>query len=218
MENSGIRLGEHIHTIDRAIDGSQPRAYFENLFVPGEAVLGEVGLGLKYAQVRLNPARFTHRTCWLGLARRGLDIALDRTERRKFFGSPMKELSLAQELIAQSVVHMDAPDAIITKTAALLATDPKAGSGLSSVAKGYCSKAIYRVIHLAIQFCGGDGVSDSVPLALYLNKVRPLRIRDGAIQTHEWALCRRPSARRAAAVEAGEPYSAEMCSELAGVH
>jgi acyl-CoA dehydrogenase len=202
MDNPGVRLGEHIHTIDRAIDGGHPHVYFENCFVEDAAVLGKVGLGFKYAQVRLGPARLTHCMRWLGLARRSLDIALDRSERRELFGSPMKNLGLAQELIAQSVIDIETSDAIITKTAALLESDPKAGSAMSSVAKVHCSEAIYRVVDRAIQLCGGDGVSDGLPLASYLSEVRPFRIYDGANETHKWAISRRASSRRKAAVEA----------------
>lgn len=217
MDNPGIRLGEHIHTMDRAIGGGHPHIHFADCFVQDDAVLGEVGLGFTYAQVRLGPARLTHCMRWLGLARRSLDIALDRAERREIFGSPLKGLGLAQELIAQSVIDIETSDAIIAKTATLLATDPKAGSALSSVAKVHCSEAIYRVIDRAVQLCGGDGVSDALPLASYLNEVRPFRIYDGANETHKWAISRRASARRAAAVAAGEPYLADVHGEPAGI-
>ena len=55
---------------------------FENCRVPADAVLGEPGLGYRYAQVRLAPARLTHCMRWLGLARRALDIGLDRAAER----------------------------------------------------------------------------------------------------------------------------------------
>ena len=213
LANPGVRVGRLIHTLDRAIDGGHPHVHFENAIVPDSAVLGEVGKGFTYAQVRLGPARLTHCMRWLGLARRSLDIALDRIERREIFGSPMKDLGLAQELIAQSVIDIETSDAIITKTALLLATDAKAGSALSSVAKVYVSEAVYRVIDRCVQLCGGDGVSDDLPLASYLTEVRPFRIYDGSNETHKWAISRRASARRAAAVAAGEPYLADVGGE-----
>lgn len=209
MDHPGVRVGEPIHTIDRAIDGGHPHLYFEDCAVPAEAVLGEVGQGFRYAQARLGPARLTHCMRWLGLARRSLDIALDRAERREIFGAPMKNLGLAQELIAQCEIDIETSDAIITKTAALLASDPKAGSAMSSIAKVHCSEAVFRVIDRCIQICGGDGVSDGLPLAQYLNEVRPFRIYDGANETHKWAIARRASSRRRKAVEAGEPYLGE---------
>ncbi|MGW3391307.1 acyl-CoA dehydrogenase family protein [Streptomyces cinereoruber] len=209
MDNPGVRVGEPIHTVDRAIDGGHPHLYLQDCFVPDDAVLGEVGLGFRYAQVRLGPARLTHCMRWLGLARRAHDIALDRAGRRELFGGPLDSLGLAQHLIAESVIDIETSDAIITKTAALLHSDPKAGSAMSSVAKVHCSEAIFRVVDRAIQICGGDGVSDGLPLAQYLNEVRPFRIYDGPNETHRWAIARRASAARSAAVRAGEPYRGE---------
>ncbi|MEU2068013.1 acyl-CoA dehydrogenase family protein [Streptomyces anulatus] len=206
MTNPGIRVGEAIHTVDRTIDGGHPHLYIENCFVPDDAVLGEVGLGFRYAQVRLGPARLTHCMRWLGLARRAHDTALDRAGKRELFGAPIDSLGLAQHLIAESVIDIETSDAIITKTAALLHSDPKAGSAMSSVAKVHCSEAIFRVIDRAIQICGGDGVSDGLPLAQYLNEVRPFRIYDGSNETHRWAIARRASAGRRAAVQAGDQY------------
>ncbi|MEU6449748.1 acyl-CoA dehydrogenase family protein [Streptomyces sp. NPDC046979] len=206
MPNPGIRVGEAIHTVDRSIDGGHPHLLLEDCFVPDDRVLGEVGLGFRYAQVRLGPARLTHCMRWLGLARRSLDIALDRAGRRELFGGPIDSLGLAQHLMSDSVIDIETSDAIITKTAALLHTDPKAGSAMSSIAKVHCSEAIFRVVDRAIQICGGDGVSDGLPLAQFLNEVRPFRIYDGPNETHRWAIARRASARRSAAVRAGEPY------------
>ncbi|MDR7084722.1 acyl-CoA dehydrogenase [Arthrobacter ginsengisoli] len=218
LKNPGVLLGDHISTIDRAITGGHPHVHFENCFVPDEAVLGEAGKGFEYAQVRLGPARLTHCMRWLGLARRSMDIALDRAGRREIFGTPLQDLGLAQELIAQSVIDIETSDAIITKTALLLETDPKAGSALSSVAKVYCSEAIHRVVDRAIQVCGGDGVSDGLPLASFLNEVRPFRIYDGSNEAHKWAISRRASVYRAAAVNAGEPYLADVSRDHVQAH
>jgi acyl-CoA dehydrogenase len=218
MDHPGVRVGESISTIDRAIDGGHPHVYFEDCAVADEAVLGEVGQGFRYAQVRLGPARLTHCMRWLGLARRSLDIALDRAERRELFGSPLKGLGLAQELIAQCEIDIETSDAIIARTGALLATDPRAGSAMSSIAKVHCSEAVFRVIDRCIQICGGDGVSDGLPLAQYLNEVRPFRIYDGANETHKWAIARRASSRRRRAVEAGEPYLGHAVVRDGGVH
>ena len=49
-------------------------------------VLGEVGQGFRYAQVRLAPARLTHCMRWLGAARRAQDIAVAYAAKREAFG------------------------------------------------------------------------------------------------------------------------------------
>ncbi len=212
-ENPGFRLGRRISAMDRAIAGGHPHVHFDDCFVPDDAVLGEVGLGFRYAQVRLGPARLTHCMRWLGLARRALDVALDRAERRELFGSRLRDLGLAQELIATSVIDIETSDAIIAKVAGMFDRDAKAASALSAVAKVHCSEAIYRVIDRAMQLCGGDGMTDSLPLASYLNEVRPFRVYDGSTETQKWAISRRASAARRAAVEGGAPFLAAVGGE-----
>ncbi|WP_186760116.1 acyl-CoA dehydrogenase family protein [Arthrobacter alpinus] len=206
MATPGVSLGAPIHTMDKYLPGGHPHVDFDDVKVPAAAVLGEPGMGFKHAQVRLGPARLTHCMRWLGLARRALDIALDRTNSREIFGTHISQLGIAQDMIAQSVIDIETSDAIITQCAALLGVDPRSGSALSSVTKVHCSEAVYRIIDRAVQLCGGDGVSDGLPLAQYLNEVRPFRISDGSTETHKWAIARRASAARRHAVEAGEPF------------
>lgn len=206
MDTPGVRIGAPIHTVDRYLPGGHPHVHFDDVRVPGTAVLGEAGLAFKYAQLRLGPARLTHCMRWLGLARRAMDIMLDRANSREIFGAQLSQLGIAQDMIAQSVIDIETSDAVIGKCAALLAVDPKSGSALSSVAKVHCSEAVYRVIDRAVQLCGGDGVSDGLPLIQYLNEVRPFRIYDGSTETHKWAIARRAASARRRAVENGEPF------------
>ena len=209
VADPGFRIGRRIHAIDRAIAGGHPYVSLVDVRVGDDAVLGEPGKGFAYAQVRLGPARLTHCMRWLGLARRALDTALDRVNSRELFGSPMHELGIAQELIAQSVLDIETADALITRVGWELATDARAGTALSSVAKVHCAEAVFRVIDRAMQLCGGDGVSDALPLAQYLSEVRPFRVYDGSTETHKWAIARRAARTRRRAVEAGEPFLAQ---------
>lgn len=205
MDHPGVRIGNPINAIDTAISGGHPHLHFENVRLSDEAVLGGAGEGFRYAQVRLGPARLTHCMRWLGLAKRAQDLALDRTANREIFGSSMQHLGIAQEMLAQNEIDIETSVAIIDRTAALLARDPKAGSAMSSIAKVHCSEAIFRVIDRAIQLCGGDGVTDALPLAAYANEVRPFRIYDGSNETHKWVISRRASSRRRHERESGEP-------------
>ena len=93
----------------------RPRAWsrFDDCRVPADAVLGEAGLGYRYAQVRLAPARLTHCMRWLGLARRALDIALDRAGERWAFGAPLLDQGMVQALVADSVIDIEASRGLI---------------------------------------------------------------------------------------------------------
>lgn len=203
MRNPGVHIGSAIDTLDRYIDGGHPHVHFDNCVVDEDAVLGEVGAGFRYAQARLGPARLTHCMRWLGLARRSLDTALDRSAQREMFGSQLQDLGIAQNLIAESVIDIETSDAIINKTAHLLESDSRAGTAMSSIAKVHCSEAISRVIDRAMQICGGDGVSNNLPLAQFLNEVRPFRVYDGPNETHKWAIARRSASARRKETQAG---------------
>lgn len=194
--NPGFRVGRLIGTTDSVFVGGHAQVFFEDCRVADEAVLGEVGLGFRYAQVRLAPARLTHCMRWLGLAQRALDIALDRAAEREAFGAKLEELGMVQQQIADSVIDIDSSRALIRYCAWAL---DSGGSGRheSSVAKVHVAEAVFRVIDRAIQICGGHGVSHDAPLARFLNEVRPFRIYDGPSETHRWAIARRASRRRA---------------------
>lgn len=202
MDTPGLSITRQIHTIDSVIGGGHPYVELKNVKVPDSAVLGEVDRGFEYAQVRLGPARLTHCMRWLGLATRAQDIALDRARERELFGARIDQQGIAQEMIAQSEIDIEASRSLIYRTAQLLDDDFREGTKLSSIAKVFSSEAVFRIIDRAIQICGGDGVSDNLPLAQYANEVRPFRIYDGSSETHKMAISKRASRRRARAVEA----------------
>jgi acyl-CoA dehydrogenase len=106
-DNPGWRIERIIDAIDRSFPGDHVEVVFEDCRVADDAVLGAVGEGFRYAQVRLAPARLTHCMRWLGAARRALDVALDRANEREAFGQKLGELGMVQERIAQSVIDIE---------------------------------------------------------------------------------------------------------------
>ncbi len=200
-DNPGFSVGRRNPTIDAAFAGGHSHVHFRRCFVTPDAVLGEAGLGFRYAQVRLGPARLTHCMRWLGLARRALDVALDRARERRAFGQRLEELGMVQSLLADSVIDIESSRALIRWCAWVLDTGSP-GRHETSVAKVHVSEAVGRVVDRAVQICGGDGVSYDGPLARYLAEVRPFRIYDGPSETHRMAIARRAARTRARELEA----------------
>ena len=147
-----------VEPIDRSFPGGHAEVRFADCRVPADAVLGEDGLGYRYAQVRLAPARLTHCMRWLGLARRSLDIALDRAREREAFGQRLEELGMVQAMIADSVLDLDASRLMIQRCAWEL-DQGGAARGSSSAAKVLVGEAVGRVVDRAVQICGSLGVS-----------------------------------------------------------
>jgi acyl-CoA dehydrogenase len=195
-DNPGFVVGRRMATTDTVFAGGHSEVAFRDCLVEPGAVLGDVGEGFRYAQVRLGPARLTHCMRWLGLARRALDLALDRAAERELFGARLEELGLAQGLIADSVIDVEASRALIHRAAEALDAGLPARHE-TSIAKVFVAEAVWRVIDRAVQLTGGDGVTHDLPLARFLNEARPFRIYDGPSETHRWAIARRASRVRA---------------------
>jgi acyl-CoA dehydrogenase len=201
--NPGFQVGRRMPTTDTVFAGGHSEVAIRDCSVAPDAVLGEVGQGFRYAQVRLGPARLTHCMRWLGLARRALDIALDRAAEREVFGARLEDLGLAQGLIADSVIDLEASRSLIGWAAQALDAGAPARHE-TSVAKVFVAEAVFRVIDRSLQLTGGDGVTDDLPLARFLNEVRPFRIYDGPSETHRWAIARRVARLRAAEREGAD--------------
>lgn len=196
-DNPGMAIERVVGAGDRSFPGGHAQMRFRDCVVGDEAVLGEVGKGFQYAQVRLGPARLTHCMRWLGLARRALDIAIDRAESREAFGSKLAGLGMIQEKIADAAIDIETSRLLIWKCAWALDRGDTAKLE-SSIAKAHTAEAVYRVVDTAIQICGSLGVSGDLPLSRYLNEVRPFRIYDGPTETHKWAIARRVTKARSA--------------------
>ena len=171
---------------------------FEDCRVGDDAVLGEVGRGFEYAQVRLAPARLTHCERWLGAARRAHDFALDRAAEREAFGGKLGELGMVQRYLAESELDLETSRALIWRCAWALDQGAPARHE-SSLAKAHVGEAVGRIVDRSVQICGALGVSGDAPLARLSNELRPFRIYDGATETHLWAIARRSLRKRAAA-------------------
>jgi acyl-CoA dehydrogenase len=198
-DNPGWRVERTLDAMDRSFPGGHAEVVFEECVVDRDAVLGDVGEGFRYAQVRLAPARLTHCMRWLGLARRALDIALDRANEREAFGSKLGELGMVQAMIADSVLDLETSRALIWRCAWALDRGQRA-SLESSIAKAHVGEAVGRVADRALQICGSLGVSSDLPLARIVAEIRPFRIYDGPTETHKWSIARKALRSRQRAV------------------
>jgi acyl-CoA dehydrogenase len=201
-DNPGFRVERTIDALDRSFPGGHGEVVFDDCRVGDDAVLGEVGEGFRYAQVRLAPARLTHCERWLGAARRAHDFALDRAAEREAFGGRLGELGMVQRYLAESEIDIATSRALIWRCAWALDRGAP-GRHESSVAKAHVAEAVDRVVDRSVQICGALGVSGDAPLARLTDELRPFRIYDGPTETHLWAIARRALRKReAAAAEA----------------
>jgi acyl-CoA dehydrogenase len=190
MDRPGIKLERNIHAMDACFTGGHGVLRFTDLRIPVADVLGEVGLGFRYAQVRLAPARLTHCMRWLGQARRAHDVALEYARRRQAFGKPLAEHEGVGFMLADNDIDLHTARLHIWHTAWMLDQGKKCNFE-SSRAKVVCSEALWRVVDRSVQMLGGQGVTAESPLMRIFTDMRAFRIYDGPSEVHRWSMARK---------------------------
>jgi acyl-CoA dehydrogenase len=189
-DNPGFKVVRRIGGLDHMVPGGHCEVLFEDCELGEDAVLGAVGEGFRYAQLRLAPARLTHCMRWLGVAQRAIEIAGDYARRRSSFGKLLAEHQAVQWMAADSAIEMQAARLMIWHAAWLLDMGHPARQE-TSMAKVFVSETVDQVIDRAVQICGSLGVSDELPLADFYREARAFRIYDGASEVHRMSIARR---------------------------
>ena len=190
MDRSGIRIVRQMNAMDRCFTGGHAVLEFMGLRVPASDVLGEVGKGFRYAQVRLAPARLTHCMRWLGQARRAHDIATDYARRRQAFGKTLGQHEGVGFMLADNDMDLQTARLHIWHTAWLLDQGQRANFE-SSRAKVVCSEAQWRVVDRCVQILGGQGVTDETIVMRIFTDMRAFRIYDGPSEVHRFSMARK---------------------------
>src|SRR5204862_8321080 len=154
LPDPAIRIERTLDTIDSSFTGGHAVLEIKDLRLPADAVLGEVGKGFRYAQVRLAPARLSHCMRWLGSAVRAQAIATDYARNRMAFGKKLGEHEGVSFMLADNLMDIHLARLAIWHTAWLLDKGERA-SNESSMSKVICSEAIARVADRSLQLLGG---------------------------------------------------------------
>ncbi|MCK6425349.1 MAG: acyl-CoA dehydrogenase family protein [Burkholderiaceae bacterium] len=190
MDAPGIVLERNMDTLDRCFPGGHGVVRFDGLRVPASAILGELGQGFRYAQVRLSPARLTHCMRWLGAARRAHDIATDYARQRQAFGQAIGRHEGVGFMLADNEMDLHISRLTIWHCASVLDAG-HLGLHESSRAKVIVSEALWRVADRCVQILGGQGTTAETAVARIFADMRAFRIYDGPSEVHRWSLAKR---------------------------
>jgi acyl-CoA dehydrogenase len=190
MNTSGIVVERSMGSLDSCFPGGHGVVRFEDVRVAAADILGEVGKGFQYAQVRLSPARLTHCMRWLGAARRAHDIATDYARRRHAFGKAIGEHEGVGFMLADNEMDLHVAR-LATLHCAWMLDQGKLARHESSRAKVIASEATWRVVDRCVQVLGGQGVTDETIVARIFADLRAFRIYDGPSEVHRWSIAKR---------------------------
>ena len=190
MQQTGIELVRNMEAMDQCFTGGHGVIDFKNLRVPAKDILGKLGEGFRYAQIRLAPARLTHCMRWLGQARRAQDIALQYAIKRTAFGMPLSQHEGVGFMLADNDMDLQTARLHTLHTAWLLDQGEKCNYE-SSRAIVVCSEAEWRVVDRCVQILGGQGVTGETPIMRIFTDMRAFRIYDGPSEVHRWSMARK---------------------------
>ncbi len=189
-EAEGVEIVRDIpHLGQSLMPESHAEIRFDGVRVPEENLLGEENEGFTVAQQRLGPARLTHCMRFSGMADRALDVAKAYMSEREAFGSDLSEKQAQRFAIAEAETRLHAARTMVRDAAEKLDAGEEARIEVS-MSKVFAANVAQETIDLAIQCCGGAGISRDLPLADFYDAVRAFRIVDGADEVHKRTIAR----------------------------
>jgi acyl-CoA dehydrogenase len=190
LPQPAVRIERVLDTIDSSMPGGHSMVVFDDLRVPNDQVLGEVGQGFKYAQIRLAPARLSHCMRWLGACQRSNEIAAAYAVRRQAFGKALIDHEGVGFQLADNLIDLKQSELMIDWCAGVLDSGAP-GTVESSMTKVAVSEALFRVADRCVQVMGGRGVSGDTIVEQVFRELRAFRIYDGPTEVHKWSLAKK---------------------------
>lgn len=166
------------------------RLRFSNVEIPETAMIGNPGEGFKIAMSVLDVFRSTVGAAALGFARRALDETIARVKARKVGGAPLSDLQMVQGHIADMALEIDASALLVYRAAWTKDMGQPRITREASMAKLNATEAAQRVIDMAVQLHGGDGVRHGTPVESLYREIRALRIYEGASDVQRVVIAR----------------------------
>ncbi len=135
----------------------------ENVRVPGENILGEVGRGYKVAIETLNEGRIGIGAQMVGLAQGALDHTLRYVQEREQFGRPIGSFQGVQFQLAEMATEIEAARLLVYNAARMKdAGEPFVVQ--AAMAKLHASEMAQRVASTCIDLHGGYGFTKEYPV------------------------------------------------------
>jgi len=146
--------GLEIRPIDAMVNHNTTEVFFDNLQIPGDALIGEEGKGFRYILDGMNAERILVAAEALGDARFFLARAVAYGNERVVFDRPIGQNQGVQFPLARAHVETEAADLMNRKAAALFAAGIDCGAE-ANMAKLLASEACWHAGDACFQTFGG---------------------------------------------------------------
>ena len=178
-DSPGFAVKEMLWTFNMPTDHGH--VTFENVYVPGSAVFGQVGRGLQVVQHFFNENRIRQAASSLGAAQFCVNEAVAYAKVRKPFGKPLAANQGIQFPLVELQTQCEMLRALIHKTAWLMDRDGAFSvSDKVSMCNYWGNRLCCEAADRAMQVFGGMGYSRHQPFEHIYRHHRRYRITEGA--------------------------------------
>ncbi|HEV3002310.1 MAG TPA: acyl-CoA dehydrogenase family protein [Solirubrobacteraceae bacterium] len=188
-DRPGLSVGKLEHKL--GIKGSPTGSpVFEDVRVPQENVIGEVGRGLSVALGTLERTRLGAAAQAVGIAQGATDYAAQYARERITFGKPINEHQAISFKLADMETGTAAARELLYKACALADRGDKQLGKYSSMAKLFASDNAMRVTVDAVQVLGGYGYVTEYPVERYMRDAKITQIYEGTNEIQRLVIAR----------------------------
>jgi alkylation response protein AidB-like acyl-CoA dehydrogenase len=185
--------GLHIHPPESkmGVRASPTNALsFEDVRVPADNVLGDVGQGLYQTLDTLDGGRIGIGALSIGLAQAALEEAKRYAKDRISFGQPLAKHQAIQWMIADAAMQIEAAKLLIYQ-AAWLKDQNLPYTKEAAIAKLFATEMAELVCRNAIQILGSYGYSTEYPVERYYRDARLMTIGEGTSEVQRMVIAKR---------------------------
>jgi alkylation response protein AidB-like acyl-CoA dehydrogenase len=173
------------------IKGSPTReVYLDNVRIPGDRIIGEVGEGFSIAMKTLDHTRVTIAAQAVGVAQGALDYALGYIQERKQFGHPISDFQGLQFMVADMGMKIEAARQLTYAAAGRSERGDKDLTFFGAAAKAFASDTAMQVTTDAVQLLGGYGFTADYPLERMMRDAKITQIYEGTNQVQRVVMAR----------------------------
>ncbi|KAK8762166.1 hypothetical protein V5799_026557 [Amblyomma americanum] len=153
--------------------------FFEDVRVPAKNIVGEEGMGFVYQMLQFQVERLVAAINCVPFLERVINETLEYCQQRKVFGQPLSQNQVIQFRLAELQTEVEALRALGYRAAALMMAGDNV-TELASMAKLKAGRLAREVADSCLQYWGGMGYTEEMPMAKAFRDARLLSIAGGA--------------------------------------
>ena len=162
---------------------------FDNVRLPEENVIGEVGAGFKQAMQILDGGRISIASLSCGIARGAYEASVKYAKEREQFGQPIAHFQAIAFKLSDMLTQIEAAE-LLTFQAAYLKDNKMPLTKEGAFAKYFASEVAVKCGNEAVQIMGGYGYTKEYPAEKFLRDAKLMTIGEGTSEIQKIVISR----------------------------